>query len=549
MDRRHVAFGVLCALLSACVFGNVGTGDSAVSKPRGPSTASGGSVAPPTAPACTPASSGGSPNVAKPELAYTLKDRWQEAWLGAAAVADLDGDGKPEIIVPREGKLIAWHADGSILWSYATEQNRIWASPVVGDFLGDKKLEVAVAARDTVILLDATGKPAPGFPVKWVNELRSLAAGDVDGDGQLDLLTAPGRSGNTDIIAAWHADGGFVPGFPPIATGAAKCDDKCYFAGCYDQNVATYDLDGDGKSDVVVPHDNAYASFFKGTGEMFDANAMYKRKKVAGVRYLHNLTEAIAGYAENEDTALQAHFTNTAPAMGDLNGDGKVEILMLGSVQNAAQDQRKLGVALWAMKSDATRLEGWEEPFYVKDYLAGLEDLGDTNVVGATNQVTIADIDPASAGPELIFAGFDGYVYAVSAAKKQLWRYQYTIRADELTGGVVVADLSGDGIPEIVFTSYSTTENVSALFVLDAGGNLLHRIALPRRGAMPLPTIADTDGDGVLDLVVSLKDAVDKEESVAIYRVASAKPNCLLWPTARGNLLRNGAVAPTKGTP
>lgn len=529
---------VLGLLAAACAPGNGGA--------RGPSTANGGSVPPPTAPSCAPTTTGGSSNVTKPELAFVLKDRWQEAWLGAAAVADLDGDGKPEIIVPREGKLIAWHADGSIVWSYSTGESRIWASPVVADFLGDQKLEVAVAARDTVVLLDSMGKPVPGFPVKWTSELRSLSAADVDGDGQLDLLSAPGRSGATDVIAAWHADGGVVPGFPPMATGSSKCDDKCYFAGCYDQNVASYDLDGDGKSDVVVPHDNAYASFFKGTGEMFDAHPMYNRKKVAGVRYLHKQAEAIAGYAEDEATALQAHFTNTAPAIGDLDGDGKADIVMLGSVQNAAQDQRKLGVALWAVRPDGSRLSGWEEPFHVKAYLAGLEDLGDTNVVGATNQATIADIDPASVGPELIFAGFDGFLYAVSASKKQLWRFQYTTRNDELTGGAVVADLSGDGIPEVVFTSYSTTENVSALFVLDAGGNLLHRVALPRRGAMPLPTIADADGDGTLDIVVSLKDAVDKEESVRVYRVASGQGNCLLWPTARGNLLRNGAVPPKK---
>src|SRR5436189_80476 len=116
----------------------------------------------------------------------------------------------------------------------------IWASPVIADFTGDAKLEVAVASRDKVYLLDAAGNMMPGFPVTWEDEMRSLAAGDVDGDGQLDLVAAPGHSGPTDVMNAWHADGSPVAGFPPNAAGVSGCDigGKCYLAGCYDQNVA-----------------------------------------------------------------------------------------------------------------------------------------------------------------------------------------------------------------------------------------------------------------------------------------------------------------------
>jgi len=53
---------------------------------------------PPSA-TCTPGS--GSGTVREPTLLVTLKDRWEEAWLGSAAVADLDGDGVQEIVVPR----------------------------------------------------------------------------------------------------------------------------------------------------------------------------------------------------------------------------------------------------------------------------------------------------------------------------------------------------------------------------------------------------------------------------------------------------------------
>ncbi len=499
------------------------------------------------APAC--AAAGGSATVASPALKLTLKDRWEEGWLGSPAVADLDGDGKMEVIVPRGNAVLVWNADGSLKWKYVTAGGRIWASAVVANFVGDAKLEVAVAARDKVYLLDAKGAILPGFPVTFQDELRSLAAGDLDGDGGLDLAASLAKGGGApDILMAWRSNGAALAGFPPNGSGASGCaGTKCYLAGCYDQNLAIGDLDGDGKADLVAPHDNAYASVHHGNGVAFDCDPGFKNtKKMPGIRYLHALLEAQQGYAADETTALQAHFTNTAPAIADLDGDGKLDIVMLASVQNAKQTDRLKGVAVWAERPDGRRLAGWELPFHASSYLAGLWDFDGTNVVGATNQLSVADVDPASAGPEVVFAGFDGKIHAVSAQKKELWSYTYTTDARVLTGGVVIGDLSADGVPEVVFASYSPDNGKSNLFVLDASGKQLHKIALPTRGAMPVPTLADVDGDGTVDIVVSLKDAADKVESVRVYSVPGSKSNCLLWPTGRANLLRNGTVAVKK---
>jgi len=322
----------------------------------------------------------------------------------------------------RDDRIVVWAADGTVEWTFDTGVGRIWASPIVADFVGDAHLEIAFASRDHIFMLDATGKVLPGFPVVWEDEMRSLAAADVDGDGKLDLVAAPGHGSPTDVMNAWHADGSQVAGFPPNKAGVSGCDadGKCYLAGCYDQNVALGDLDGDGKADVVVGHDDAYASFRKSTGEAFDANKMFPAKKTPGVRYLFDLMEAEQGYSDHEETSLQAHFTNTAPAIADLDGDGVPEIVMLGSVQNASQTDRQKGVGLWAVHHDASRLAGWETPFVAPDYLAGLWDYDGTNVVAATNQVTVADIDPMRKGPEMIFAGFDGAIHAVDAARNEM---------------------------------------------------------------------------------------------------------------------------------
>jgi hypothetical protein len=493
--------------------------------------------------ACEAAPDGGSETVAEPTLVATLKDRWHEAWLAAPAVADLDGDGTNEIIVARDELLQIWHLDGELVRSLEVE-GRIWASPVVADLRPELEgLEVAVAARGRIYAWDAEGTALPGFPFAWRDEMRSLAAADIDGDGSLELSAVTTSdleaNGQTDILIAIHSDGTVVDGFPPNTTGAAGCDDACYVHAGYDQNLALGDLDGDGIADLLAPQDNAYVSLHDGTGRAFDAANVFRNKtKFSGIRFMLDYVEAQQGYADDEEAANQAHFTNSAPGIADLDGDGANEIVLLGSVQNAAQDDRERGVVVFVVNRDGTRPDAWVTPFHAPGFIDGLWDPGD-NLVATTNQVTIADVDPESPNVELVFAGFDGQIHAVSSDNRELWARPFTKRAGVFTGGVLAADLSGDGRPELVFNTYSV-DSGGELVVLAANGAVLHQLALPDRGAMPVPTIADIDGDGELEIIVSLKDGIDRERQVLVYTVSGSSTNCLPWPTGRRNLQRTG---------
>ena len=89
----------------------------------------------------------------------------------------------------------------------------------------------------------------------------------------------------------------------------------------------------------------------------------------------------------------------------------------------------------------------------------------------ATNQVSVVELFGERAGPEFVFAGFDGRIHAVDARADEIWSYVYTTSDRVLTAGVAVADLSGDGAPEIVFATYSPDDAVSELVILDGGGD------------------------------------------------------------------------------
>jgi len=505
-----------------------------------------GGIQPP-APVCQ--GEGGSAVAAAPVLARGLSDQGAEGWLGSPIVADLDGDGEIEIAAARDESVVVWRMGGRVLWRAGTE-GRVWSSPLAVDLDPDRAgLEIAAASRGSIHVWDAAGVELDGFPFEWQDELRSLAAGDIDGDGHLELVavtTSPLESGGQrDIVIAVEASGDVVAGFPANTGGSSGCDDACYVTGGYDQNIALGDVDGDGVSDIFATQDNAYLSLHDGTGRAFDAAPIFEdRTKFMGIRFLHEYRLAKQGWANDEETANQAHFTNSAPAIADVDGDGTAELVTLASVQNAAQTDRERGVALWVIENDGRRPDGWQSPFHAPDFLAGLWDFEGTNVVAATNQVSVIDLDPERSGPEFVFAGFDGRIHAVSAAAEEMWTFAFTGDDDVLTGGVAVADLSQDGVPEIVFATYSPTDGKGALYLLDGGGNMVASVPLPGRGGMSVPTIADADGDGVLDIAVSLKDASDDGE-VLIYSVAGSGDGCLLWPTGRGNYRRDGYVPPT----
>ena len=146
--------------------------------------------------------------------------------------------------------------------------------------------------------------------------------------------------------------------------------------------------------------------------------------------------------------------------------------------------------------------------------------------------------------PEIVASVPDGRVYAIGPGGKRLWRYDYARGASKtFASEVVAADLNRDGRPELVFGTYGAAPRSGRLVVLSAAGRRLHDVRLRNQGSngngigIPAaPSIADLDGDGRLEIVVSTFD-----HGIDVYRVPRSRPNRLPWPTGRGNLLRNGS--------
>ncbi len=512
--------------------------------------------------ACEPLPGGATGPVQEPVLRQTLPASWDENWLASPAVVDLDGDGSKEIVAARHSVLYVWNGDGTLRWraAWAHEADdpedhggsRMWASPVIGDFDGDGDLEIAVGSdadsesNVNVAVYDHEGHLLPGWPQHFGgrDEVRSITAGDLDGDGSYEIVV--NKTSEGPVTAVYELDGAMRPGWPQV--NHDTCDppppaEECWDFGGYNQNIGLGDLDGDGFLDVVSSYDAIGFGIFDRDGRPFPAADEFADAVVTAVEAYHDPSLAEQGWGNGD----RSEFTYSPPVLADIDGDGELEVVLAGDHEHTESTENR-GVTLWVLNPDASRPEGWEWP---KDLGPPLNYSGDfgPNIVHTMPSPSVGNIneDP---GLEILVPGYDGALHAFSHTGQELWKYTFSTTPEPFTGAseALIADLNGDGVPEILFTTYVSGQprepDVPAhLIVLNNNGAELLKVELSGRGSMAAPTLDDLDGDGDLELVISLKDTLGGGEGgVQVWDVPGSGTNCLEWPTGRGNYLRQGLV-------
>jgi hypothetical protein len=211
----------------------------------------------------------GEANPADSESYIVWRASQDEIFQSSTAVADLDGDGKPEIAAGtgtfygnlrhvnaqgvRVGQYFSvWNHDGSLRWRVDLP-DRVFGSPAIGDLNGDGVLDIVVGVLNGVVYAFDGTSTAGNVKVLWATEARDIfnasfnvfspVLGDYTGNGRDDVFIAVGW----DVAVMRGTDGVLLTATNPIDPAKPSF----YASYTINNTPAVGDLDGDGKLELI----------------------------------------------------------------------------------------------------------------------------------------------------------------------------------------------------------------------------------------------------------------------------------------------------------
>lgn len=476
----------------------------------------------------------------------------QTGWYASPAVADIDHDGRNEVVWGGQNLAAYDGRAGTQEW-LVTAASRIWPAVAVADLDGDGSLEIVVGRNSNLLTVYAgNGTVKAGWPKNpFANgEVRTLALHDLDGDGDLEILVGRASSGGDRQVSVYEHDGTVRPGWPARRTGEPGTG-----AGMYNENLAVADLDADGTPEIYAPTDTHYITALAPNGDQRRASTLYglsggQPKTWAQVGVHVDQAADLQGFA-NCGTQHRPNFANAAPSIADMDGDGSLELIVPGDVYNCAigDPAGDLYYLPWILRHDRTRwaASGYDWTVLPPQGASGAALSQDFGVIeSAVVNAVPADLD-GDGRKEILFASYDGKLHAWWLDKTEKHAWPYVVPGDGLRFAAepVVVDLDADGCAEVLFTSYPEKRDnrVGQLHVLDCRGISLHRLDLPAprgddwNGGLGAPTLADLDGDADLELV-----AGTAHSGLVAWDLPGSANARVLWSTGRGSLRRSGVA-------
>ncbi len=413
------------------------------------------------------------------------------------AVADLDNDGHQEIVISAGGDTGQHRNGGVLVYRY----NRHWSFSVLPGWPQPR--------------LDKVGS-GPGASVPdgcWDGFWSTPSLGDLDSDGDLEVVV----EGFDRHIHAWHHDGSLVAGGWPIYRYVDETDqsesEDCLLRGGW-SSPALGDVDGDGLPEVVVGTDSPPWNCPANWGTID-----YARSTVWAI---NGDSSNVPGWPVATQQTIQS-----SPAMGDIDGDGSLEIVV-GSGEGIAGTG---GYVVYAWHGNGVPLSGWPRP--VAANVRSSPALGDLDRDGIPDVVIGCGTEKSESVCNQLYA-WRGNGTPISG-------FPATLSAASLPNSPVLADYDGDGDVEVLVVPRDSHR------VLAFRSNGLAETDSSMQADSTLvssPLVDDVDGDGSLEVVIGgASDSSPTARGVVyIWDVAGHADEKRPWPMFHHNIQRTGSA-------
>ena len=383
----------------------------------------------------------------------------------AIAICDLDGDGKPDIVAGNDNGISIFRntsTSGSITASsFAPKVDFATGGPpgniAIADLDGDGKPDIVVqnysvnkmsVLRNTSTIGSITSNSfAPSFDIVGIRNSINFAISDIDGDGRPDLVV----TSDTDGIAVSIWQNISTVGTLSANSFAPRVDiSSPHFSGAF---VAVSDIDGDGKPDVVLT-DYDVTPFV----------VQYNRDSVFVLR--NTSTTGTFNHANFSFAAPVSFATGTTPryvfAIGDLDGDGKPDLAVPNEYGNSVSVLRNTStIGSITASSFAPHVDFATSLNPIRVAISDLDGDGKPDLVILTTD-TAFKTPPGdhNALSVLRNTSVTGSITTSSFAPK----VDFAIGI--VSYGLAIGDLDGDGKPDLAAFNTNIYSDPSAVSVL-----------------------------------------------------------------------------------